>query len=313
MANKVFIIGNGFDVDLGFRTKYSDYYGIWHLNGYWPFENANFGLGKYLNDKVANKKVTRENWLDLEMALFEYAAADNGVASRLEDGNYPVDSDRDDFNLLKENLSQYLNRIPWETKPNDNSVAKTVLHYILDRKDYNIYSFNYTDLKKFSARLFDNATIYDGKEVEIDYTQVHGSLKNNDIVLGVHSDAELIEGYDFLRKIDQPSFNPENLLSDLNKAEEVVIFGLSIGLIDFPYFRNFFKKWSSDVIDSAKKIRISIFTYNDISEQQINKNLRELTKTDLLLLKTNTIFEVFHTVDNGKSDNKRLQTWLLRE
>ena len=306
--SKVFIIGNGFDVDLGFLTKYSDYYEIWRRNNLWPFEKANFGLGKYLNDKV-----TRENWLDLEMALFQYAAADNGAVSRLENGSCSVESDRNDFNLLKKNLSQYLNRIPWETKPKDESVATTVLRHIRDRKDYSIYSFNYTELRKFSARLFDNATIHDNKEDEIEYTQVHGSIKNNDIVLGVHSDAHLIEGYDFLKKINQPSFNVGNLLTDLNKAEEVIFFGLSLGLIDFPYFRYFFKQLSSDIIDSPVKKRITIFTYNDISEQQINKNLRELTNTDLLLLKTNTMFEVFHTVDNGKSDKKRLQTWLLRE
>ena len=38
-----------------------------------------------------------------------------------------------------------------------------------------------------------------------------------------------------------------------------------------------------------------------------------MTGTDLLLLKANTIFEVFHTIDNGKSEKKRLLAWLSKE
>lgn len=48
MARSALIIGNGFDLDIGFKTKYSDYFNIWDRNNHWPFKDATSGLGGYI-------------------------------------------------------------------------------------------------------------------------------------------------------------------------------------------------------------------------------------------------------------------------
>ena len=305
MSDKVFIIGNGFDVDLGLLTKYSDFYRISIQNNFWPFANSTSGLGAYLNHRVE-----KENWLDLESALYKYASASDGVAVPSSEGFYPVGLDKEDFETLISCLSGYLKRIVWEKGVNDKSVAKDVFGRVLDRGDYAIYSFNYTNLRSIAARLFKGASYYNDFEFEFDYTPVHGTLKDNNIIVGVNSDARLIEGYDFLRKIDQPTYCSNNLLQDLDNAKEVTFFGLSMGAIDYPYFRVLFDGICSGIVPSSEKKAITLFTYDEKSRMQILKQLRDLTGTDIHQIKSNCQFRMIRTSLRNDADKHLLDRWL---
>jgi hypothetical protein len=304
MARTAFLIGNGFDLDLGFKTKYSDYFNIWDRNNHWPFKDATSGLGGYINQCAKTDK-----WLDLEKALFDYAAYPNGKAITVG-GVYPIDSDRDDFNVLVTSLTQYINRIPWETSVNKESVASAALKTILDNGDYAIYSFNYTNLRRIGARLYLDGTYYNDKEYDLQYTPIHGTVDNQDIILGVHSDATLIEGYEFLRKIDQPLYKSNNLQQDILTAHNVVFFGLSMGIIDYPYFRDFFAGLCTGVIPSSEKRNVTLFTYDENSRLQLLKQLRELTGTDLMRLKSNCHFEIIRTSCCEDEDKQKFNQWL---
>lgn len=303
MANTVFIIGNGFDIDVNFRTKYSDYYNIWCLNNLWPFEGATSGLGGYINYCAKT-----ERWLDLEMALFNYVSADNGVAKKDEQGNYPVDSDRRDFDALVRNLTLFINRIPCEDKVDRQAVASVVLKTILDTGNYSIYSFNYTNLRKIANRLYPTETSY----AQIDYTPIHGSVENDNIILGIHSDANIIDGYEFLRKIDQPHYKLNNLQQEIDSASEVVFFGLSMGKVDNVYFRDFFGKFCKGVIPIEEKKHVTIFTYDETSRIQILKQLRDLTGTDLLKLKSNCYFDIIRTSECSFLDKEKFDSFQKR-
>ncbi len=304
MARTVFIIGNGFDLDIGFKTKYSDYFKIWDRNNHWPFKNATSGLGGYINQCAKTDK-----WLDLEKALFDYAAYPNGNATTVG-GLYPIDSDRDDFNVLVTSLTQYINRIPWEKPVNKESVASIALKSILDKGGYAIYSFNYTNLRRIGARLYLDTSSYDDIEYDLQYTPVHGTVANQDIILGVHSDAQLIEGYEFLRKIDQPHYKSNDLQQDLFTAQNVVFFGLSMGIIDYPYFRHFFTGLYTGVVPSSEKKHVTLFTYDESSRLQLLKQLRELTGTDLMRLKSNCHFEIIRTSCCEDEDKQKFNQWL---
>lgn len=305
MSKKLFIIGNGFDVDLGLLTKYSDFYRIWKQNNLWPFADSTSGLGAYLNNRVE-----RENWLDLELALYQYSSATNGMAVPSSDGLYPIDSDKEDFETLLSSLSVYLKRIVWEKGVNDKSVAKEVFRKVLDKGDYGIYSFNYTNLRSIAARLYKGASYYDDFECEFDYTPVHGTLKDNDIIIGVNSNAQLIEGYDFLRKIDQPTYRPNNLLQELNNAKDLTFFGLSMGAIDYPYFRVLFDGLCSGIVPNSDKKNVTLFTYDEQSRMQILKQLRALTGTDLQQMMSNCRFRMIRTSLCDGADKPLLEGWL---
>lgn len=59
--SKVFIIGNGFDISLGWNTRYSDFASN---NRFWPFHNCVDGLSGHLE-----KNKILQKWLDIEKEL----------------------------------------------------------------------------------------------------------------------------------------------------------------------------------------------------------------------------------------------------
>ena len=97
---KLFVIGNGFDLDLGFSTRYSDFANYSQL---WPFESETEGLAGYLN-----KKKDTEKWLDIEQCLFEYARIKPRVRSLNSDDRMPVEQDHKNFCKLTQNLNYYI-------------------------------------------------------------------------------------------------------------------------------------------------------------------------------------------------------------
>lgn len=227
-------------------------------------------------------------------------------------GSYPIDTDKEDFDILVGNLTSFIKRIPSEDQINKDSVASKVLRTILDNGRYAIYSFNYTNLKKIAARLYLDVSYY-GAEYDLSYTSIHGKVEDNNIILGVHSDANLIAGYDFLKKIDQTSFQSNDIIQDLSCAREVVFFGLSMGIIDYPYFRDFFKSLCSTIIPLDKKKFVTIFTYNESSRLEIHEQLRKLTRTDLMSLKSNCYFEIIRTSLCVYDDKDKFEKWISRQ
>ena len=80
MSN-VFIIGNGFDLDIGLKSKFDDFYD----SDYWPFHGKNTPLAKFLELNCAI-----ERWLDLEEALAEYGSKTISFGSHaIEDKEWP--------------------------------------------------------------------------------------------------------------------------------------------------------------------------------------------------------------------------------
>ena len=63
--NITYIIGNGFDVNLGLKTRYQDFYD-YYQNQPSPSEEV-----KQLKAHIDRNK---ENWADLELALGEYTS-----------------------------------------------------------------------------------------------------------------------------------------------------------------------------------------------------------------------------------------------
>lgn len=91
MSN-VFIIGNGFDLDIGLKSKFDDFYD----SDYWPFHGKNTPLAKFLELNCAI-----ERWIDLEEALAEYGS------KTISFGSHAIE-DKEDFQLLKDSFNKYL-------------------------------------------------------------------------------------------------------------------------------------------------------------------------------------------------------------
>ena len=291
MKKKVLIIGNGFDLDLGWKTRYSDF----ARSECWPF---NEDVKQYYLDYFLNQKKEINNWFDIEDALFQYAdTRQRGIDFHIQKD--VVDANKITFNSLTESLTKYLSNE--QTKPIEKeSYAAKVLKSVIDNGYFSsIYTFNYTNLALVAKQL--------GKEMP-NFEYVHGSIERNDIILGVSDQLDVVSGYSFLYKTFNRNYSSHHILFDLKEAEEIVFFGHSLSSNDYHYFEEFFKLQSSETLARENGKRITIFTYDDNSRLQIMEQLRFMNDKRTNLLFGMNDLNVIHTKD--RSDDNKLDAFL---
>lgn len=282
MGSKILVIGNGFDLDIGLKSSYSDF---WKCE-LWTNEKKKC-LEKYFITSIERYRITH-NWFDLETAIREGAAAmNNRLRADFNNENY-----QQSFLLLKSSLKQYISNEQDVFRPKSDSVAEKVLKSVEENGAFKrIYTFNYTDLTVISNRL---------GVMDIPYTEhVHGSLKHNDdIILGIETEEfkTIPKQLTFLVKSNSPYYKYNNLLSDLIEADEVVFFGHSINGMDFPYFKGFFSKLMLLEDKELEKRCITIITYDSSSSLQIKDNLRN-NGIDVLELYNHVKLDFIQTKD----------------
>lgn len=270
---KVLIIGNGFDLDLGLKTSYYDF-----------MESPFFkGLDKssHLMKHILFKK-NISKWIDLEADIKNIISNKQGFFNRSEKfKNLPFDDvfkkNRDCFYELIEALIKYLNTLDYSNL-NKKSIASLFLNSVIENGYFEIFSFNYTDLHKISDCL---------NICEFGYNHVHGTVNKSNIILGFEDDVELIDEYCFMIKSHSPYYRSSNIRQALYNAEEVVFFGHSLGITDYHYFSDFFYEQSGNNGTPRKKKTIRIFTYDESSRQNILVQLRIMNNR-----KTNELYDL---------------------
>ena len=115
------------------------------------------------------------------------------------------------------------------------------------------------------------------------------------------------DDYDFLQKSFDPNYNPPSLVYDLLSAQEIVIFGHSIGVNDRQYFKSFFQKQTSTSNPSRKKI--TIFTRDGKSEIEIKRSLQQMTDHNLSTLYGLNDLQIIKTA-NIKDDPSELKAFM---
>ena len=204
----------------------------------------------------------------------------------------PVERDVKAIQKIKYGLMKYLEGIQGGNIKEDSVAAAIVRTFAYNYEhldEYTVYSFNYMTLH----------SIYNRNAVDTfnDITQfVHGAIKDSNIIIGT-KDYKISSEYDFIQKSFDPQFNPPTLGVDLLLADDITIFGHSLGVNDSQYFKPFFEQQSQM---TAKKKTITIFTKDEKSEMQIKRALQEMTNwnlsalysmNDLQIIKTNTCNE----------------------
>lgn len=311
IEKRVLILGNGFDLDLGRKTTYKDFYNSEYCPKEYPTP-----LIKYLNE-VWGENLDSVKWYDLENALSGYydkiktnnegpqdifskrekelikeihtrhkfssiyakeydhlwtmgiIKRNNAQVDLVYSGLIlsPSERDKEAINLIKEGLIKYLKNIQ-EKDINKNSIAYLIIPFFFQeqyRNHTSIYSFNYTTLD------FCPAT-----KSMLQY--VHGNIKDNNIIIGT-KDEIMCPQYDFLQKAFNSQYNPPPIVHDLLEADNITIFGHSLGKNDSQYFKCFFETQSS--ITTPQKKTITIFTKDEKSVIEIKRALQEMTGTNL--------------------------------
>lgn len=273
MKKKIFIIGNGFDLNLGWNTSFKDFVG----SDYWPVHKTDWRcpLEAYLA-----KHIGSDRWYDLERILRDYASED--VSSHIK----ADPRDEHFYYELKETLNQYIQQE--SSQPIDkDSMAVQVLNAILQNGFFSsIYTFNYTDLYDIASK----ADIHS----RFDFKFVHGNVARHSIILGVDDHTELREGYGYLRKVFSEHYRSNSIRYDLQECDEVVFFGHSLGDMDYPYFRDFF--FTQSHCSSRKDGKtITIFTKNNNSRIQLLEQLRMMNEDHMEPLRNDNEFKIIMT------------------
>jgi len=297
MGKLALIIGNGFDLDLGLPSRYSDF-----------AESKEF---KDLTDRMFHmfyeeerdcslvmqlqKAYASSNWFDIEEEIHQFVISH----TNLNDGM--IGHIHSEFHELKKALSDYLLRVSNTFKADEKKLPCNLLYHLQNYPDNIIQIiFNYT----YPDSLLPFRPYYKLCR----YTFVHGDLMTpHSIVLGcdlqsgekVNRDLSFMYKYNMLNKAN-------HVARHLLTAEEIIFYGHSVNEMDFGYFREFFRAASAAPEPNR---HLTMITYDEKSERQIKDNISNqgISVTDLY----NNLwtFEFIHTSKMYAGDQEEIKKW----
>lgn len=271
MNNKVLILGNGFDLDLGLNTRYSDFI----------TSDLFKHIASYNNMALAvQNKIKTNRWIDLEMFIKNYVISNKN--------NLDANKTEMEFNEIRDTLLLYMSRIDY-SNINMSSNAARLMRAISDDDNWCIFNFNYTDFDKICNMLGVNAKC----------THVHGSAKEKNIILGTEDTDEIPNQFSFVVETASHDYVSSDILSCV-MLSYMVIYGHSMGETDRHYFFNSFMERSKKGNPQNSKVRI--FTFGKNSEQEIIGNIRSMSTNGLDEFRKRNDLEIF---DNSLTDDEQ--------
>lgn len=246
--NITFLIGNGFDLNLGMKTRYTDMY-----DSYINSESSNEVIAKFKEDLKKDEHKHYENWSDFEMGMANYASnfvfEDDFIACirdfkahmvkhlKLEEQNYAFNTSKLIDELWDSITSFYTGCTPNVTHSIEDIIFKSnscVCSFV---------TFNYTHILDAIIELTTKNRTIRGVNYRLKSTlHIHGDL-NNDVVLGVDNASQIRSLFLKTRKTDlafiKPKFNNaydnrrvNQTLDSINNSSVICAFGLSLGESD---------------------------------------------------------------------------------
>lgn len=302
MAEVALIIGNGFDIDMGIPSRYSDFIRSKEWQGVVKRVNSFLADSSYSNHSlIAQLQLAsmESMWFDIEQEISKFVKS-HPTISQQEIGEIKWE-----FDLIKEGLANYLKRITSNFTA-DNSKLSTALHYRMRECPLTVTEiyFNYT-YPQLYIKLPIQQEIFNGAQHWV--TFVHGSLDDNDIVLGcdLQEGEQVNKQLSFMYKYNQLK-KANHIARNILEAKEIIFFGHSINDMDFCYFREFFKVASA----SPNPIRhLTIITYDEKSERDIKDNIRNQGISVSDLYSNLWTFEFVQTKKVYEKDESEVQKW----
>ena len=214
-----FLIGNGFDINLGLKTKYKDFVNHYKQINY---EENTFIDEKNLNEekqkkehiakfkKHINKNI--EMWSNGELALGKYtnelSEGEGDIFSVCltnfgdELSKYLIEQETHiDYNFNKEQIIKSFNKlinIPNSFSRLENKSLKNIYdNYISENYDFEFVTFNYTNtlencIEQLNSKILNTHTYYSSEKNETisdDLYHIHGDV--NEMILGVNDTTQI--------------------------------------------------------------------------------------------------------------------------
>ena len=301
----VLVLGNGFDLDLGLPTSYSEFlkspFFYEFLNSVNILKYHRFDIQKDNILEYLQRQKNLKNWIDIEVELKNLAIRTiqdideygNTIECKFKASREIEQS----FEVLRKQLCWYLDKMEY-TNIEKDSYAIRLLDIINQNYDMcEILTYNYTDIHKLKCIVGD---IY----VPIDH--VHGNIIDKSIIIGFQDKVEIDKSFSFMIKSFSPFFRSHNVSKKLMDADEIIFFGHSLGETDYHYFSDLFETQSNpEKIRKAKTIRI--FTYDESSRIDILFQLREMNEKRTDKLYDLNDLEIYRTKDDKDKINNYLK------
>ena len=299
-----FLIGNGFDLGIGMKSSYKDFY---------PFYIEK-SAKKEEKIKMLSKEISSDykTWADFELALGKYVSKfTKETAQNLIDQIKDFEKEFMHYLSLQENslifdqnkdLSEHMLKALREYYKGDNLpiismriIEKLYAHHFLENHTYNFINFNYTTVLEKCLKTITQGIINKRKR-NTEYTDkigtiiyIHGKCDMNPII-GVNDsnqidNTELAENSNFSKYIIKPIVN--NLLRNANDstATEIIntstiicIYGMSIGETDKIWWHRILS-W----LNNNKETQLIVFDYDKDFTQ--SNHFDRLQKEDALIEK----------------------------
>lgn len=275
--NMLYLIGNGFDLNLGLPTRYSDFLEYYFKHA--PLnhkatsqESIRIQEYKDLFKRTIENNAGDHQWKDLEIALGIFSSQFKNPEHFIEFYT--------DLNL---SLINYLKQIP-RIVPTENDKNKFFQDFMFptsyltarelqefqstvpEHKDWdiNVVSFNYTSTFETLSKgvLKKNISFWPlssaNSRTYLGVTHIHGSLEENSILLGVDNTKQ-IDNADFKANEDvtdilvkpQGNISIGGVVDDtchglISKADLICLFGLSLGATDQTWWEDIKERFVSN-------------------------------------------------------------------
>ena len=305
MSHNVLITGNGFDLDIGYPTRYADFVNSRH----WPLKEKDLSalgvpnLRNYIYDFTETNKDNLGNvkWIDIEQLLKEYALSKN------KEGTYNEEivlADEKCYDLIVSSFATYLREAILTAKTSSlglKSSTKLIHAISKSSKEWIGYTFNYTDsstIIDFVSKATENGSLKI-PFTHLHVTHLHGkidfdSLINHTLILGIDDGAHIPQEYKFLRKSWNTNYESHKMDEDLLQADDIICYGWSCGDIDREYFRDFLNEIKDVPGARGKKRGLHFIIYDEPARKSIMENL-EAIEVSMSLLKKYTDLNFYLT------------------
>lgn len=285
------ILGNGFDLSLGLKTSYANFIesdlfqkkvAIKH------YPNVKIDLhDKNIHNYLTHQK-RMKNWIDVEMELKKYASQQrveyhNDRGGLTSTQNASDGQIRMSYDILCMDLQTYMKSLDYSSV-NMNAPSLQLLQIILAKKRNDVVTFNYTDVTRLISR----------PRGSIEF--MHGNI-NEGIILGFQRFENMAPGYEYMIKAENPIYKSRHLYAKMLEADEVIIFGHSLGETDHCYFKPFFEEQTKC---NASPRRLTVFTRDRESRNTITQQMVSLSEGKYQVFQDNTDVNVIETANNEK-------------
>lgn len=269
--DNVIIIGNGLDLDLGWKTSFGDFY----RKCYKKYD-------RYSGNKYIQEMTKKNCWYDIEgyirHCIIKWYEHGRDITEKDALHAFWHLSQSFLFEYLQEQMKDFSKQI---------KVSSCAYSFLMNmHQEMLIYSFNYTNPYKYIDESLQN------KYSDIEIKHVHGSLYdefpvNSKLLLGADTGISSLSGNDEYIKVMIKQMNRNktfDFTQEMIQANRIVFFGHSLGITDSDYFKPAFNK----IITGNSSVKnITIITYDADAEVNIRNNTQswevDLNKVDMFV------------------------------